>query len=71
MNHAGMKAKLKEQGFVFDIFENSEKQEVELLELNDFGAMKHCGSCLFHWIKDARLLYGMETERGVQVRVTL
>ncbi|KAH5830456.1 hypothetical protein HBI94_042160 [Parastagonospora nodorum] len=33
---------------------------VQLVELNPFGAMSGCGACLFNWIIDARMLYGLE-----------
>ena len=41
------------------------RRRFRLIELNDFGAMRGCGACLFHWIQDARLMYG-ESE-GIEV----
>lgn len=60
--------KLRAEGFVFDIFEAS-NGEMQLLEINPFGAMSGCGSCLFHWIEDGPLLYGAQEE--VEVRLTM
>ncbi|KAK4553683.1 hypothetical protein LTR86_009181 [Recurvomyces mirabilis] len=43
--------------------------DVQLIELNSFGATTGCGSCLFHWIRDAEVLYGKLED--VEFRVTL
>ncbi|KAH7059065.1 hypothetical protein B0J12DRAFT_652492 [Macrophomina phaseolina] len=63
---------LEERGFVFDVVAMGEgaggggdddgDYEVQLVELNPFGATTGCGSLLFHWVKDARVLYGLEEE---------
>ena len=63
-----VKEKLRSEGFVFDVFE-TEGGEVQLIEINPFGAMSGCGSCLFHWIKDAKVLYGGKED--VEVRITM
>ena len=69
LKHAGdERDEVTENGFVFDVVENPQTYEVQLLELNCFGAMTGCGACLFHWIKDAGILYGLR--EGVEVRVT-
>lgn len=69
LKHAGdERDEVTENGFVFDVVENPQTYEVQLLELNCFGAMTGCGACLFHWIKDADMLYGLR--EGVEVRVT-
>jgi hypothetical protein len=60
--------KLRMEGFTFDVLETP-TGEVQLVEINPFGAMSGCGSCLFHWLQDAKLLYGLE-ER-VEVRIAL
>jgi hypothetical protein len=60
--------KMHTEGFVFDIFETT-NGDMQLLEINPFGAMSGCGSCLFHWIDDAPLLYG--AREGVEVRLTM
>ena len=63
-------------GFSFDVFVLAGSgiagsgMEVQLVELNCFGAMSGCGSCLFHWIRDARVLYGVE-DGVVEFRVTV
>ena len=63
MHHPAMTEHMKKRGFVFDVVEGlawSGSLAVKLIELNDFGAMTGSGSCLFHWLKDAPLLYGLE-----------
>ncbi|MDI1487593.1 MAG: hypothetical protein OHK93_006863 [Ramalina farinacea] len=70
IKHAGdERDEVTENGFVFDVVEIPQTHEVQLLELNCFGAMTGCGACLFHWIKDAEILYGLR--EGVKVRVTI
>jgi hypothetical protein len=64
----GVLQKLLSEGFVFDIFE-APNGEMQLLEINPFGAMSGCGSCLFHWIEDARVMYGKQ-ER-VEMRLAM
>ncbi|CAF9939476.1 hypothetical protein IMSHALPRED_001364 [Imshaugia aleurites] len=66
--HPAMTELLGSRGFVFDVVADPVKQDVRLIELDDFGALSGCGACLFHWVRDARLLYGLN-ER-VEVRVT-
>ena len=67
MAHPSMTDHLKSRGFVFDVIEDSSTQHVQLIELNDFGAMTRCGACLFHWVRDAKLLYGLEEKAEVRV----
>lgn len=64
----GVLQKFLSEGFVFDIFE-APNGEMQLLEINPFGAMSGCGSCLFHWIEDARVMYGKQ--EGVEVRLAM
>lgn len=67
---------LEEKGFVFDVAamrgtgDGKQSYEVQLVELNPFGATTGCGSALFHWIRDAKTLYGLEKE-DVEIRVAL
>lgn len=67
---------LEEKGFVFDVAamrgtgDGKQSYEVQLVELNPFGATTGCGSALFHWIRDAKMLYGLEKE-DVEIRVAL
>ncbi|KAK0662692.1 hypothetical protein DIS24_g1835 [Lasiodiplodia hormozganensis] len=59
----GMLEVLRERGFVFDVAVMPQKDgghAVQLVELNPFGATTGCGSVLFHWINDARVLYGLD-----------
>ncbi|KAI9686444.1 MAG: hypothetical protein M1820_010640 [Bogoriella megaspora] len=50
-------------GFTFDVWVDVKGSgEVQLVELNAFGGETGCGSCLFNWLKDARVLYGCEKE---------
>ncbi|KAL8834498.1 MAG: hypothetical protein Q9170_003733 [Blastenia crenularia] len=70
MLHPAMTEQMKNRGFVFDIVENpTDSNATRLIELNDFGAMTGCGSCLFHWLKDAEILYGLE--EAVEIRVAV
>lgn len=59
---------LLRQGFSFDVFYNIDTGQSELVELNVFGATSGCGSCLFHWLNDSKLLYGDGSE--IEARVT-
>jgi hypothetical protein len=36
--------------------------EIQLIEINPFGALSRCGACLFNWGLDARVLYGLEED---------
>jgi hypothetical protein len=58
----------RKEGFTFDVCEDG-KGGVMLIELNDFGAMSGCGSCLYHWIRDARVLYGLEEKVEFRIAV--
>ena len=69
LDEPAMTEEVKERGFVFDVFDNPTSAKLELIELNDSGARTGCGSCLFHWIRDARLLYGMQED--VEIRVAI
>ena len=59
--------RMVEEGFTFDVFDT--REEVQLVEVNPFGAMSGCGSCLFHWIRDAEVLYGRRKEVEFRVAV--
>ena len=52
----GYNLMMTRQGFTFDV-RLTDSSEVELVELNTFGALTGCGSCLFHWIRDFHELY--------------
>lgn len=70
MAHSTMTESLRQRGFSFDMLEEGgEAGKIRLIELNPFGAMSGCGSCLFHWVRDARVLYGLEN--GDELRVTV
>lgn len=58
----------RKEGFTFDVCEDG-KGGVLLIELNEFGAMSGCGSCLYHWIRDAKVLYGLEEKVDFKVAV--
>ena len=62
VRHPAFSELLGSRGFTFDVVEDPSNQSVRLIELNDFGAQSGCGSCLYHWIRDARLLYGLKDE---------
>lgn len=59
---------LKTWGFTFDVVVKRSGR-VQLVEVNPFGANSGCGSCLFHWIDDAKLLYG--GKKGTEVRLLI
>lgn len=61
IRHPAMTEDIMDRGFVFDILEDPDNgNTVKLIELNDFGAMTGCGSCLFHWLRHAEMLYGLK-----------
>lgn len=60
---------LVDQGLTFDVFFDEERDVVQLVELNSFGVMSSCGSCLFQWIEDQELLYGNSDE--VEFRIAI
>jgi hypothetical protein len=51
---------LLKTGFTFDVVTDADGSNVRFIEMNIFGAMTGCGSCAFHWVNDARILYGLE-----------
>lgn len=55
-------------GFSFDVALQQDGS-VQLVEANPFGALSGCGTCLFNWVSDGRVLYGLE--RDVELVVTL
>ncbi|KAH7094566.1 hypothetical protein FB567DRAFT_510478 [Paraphoma chrysanthemicola] len=50
---------LLESGFTFDVL-LLEDGRLQLVEINPFGAMSPCGACLFNWVLDATVLYGLD-----------
>ncbi|KAG9574225.1 hypothetical protein KCU86_g5482, partial [Aureobasidium melanogenum] len=64
----GILHELKTWGFTFDIVVKRSGR-VQLVEVNPFGANSGCGSCLFHWIDDAKLMYGSKKEIEVRLLV--
>lgn len=58
---------LLKHGFSFDVA-LERHGNVRLVEINPFGALSGCGACLFNWILDGRVLYGLEE---AQFAVTL
>lgn len=68
----GIYADLKYWGFSFDIVVKNVSgagENVEVVEVNPFGARSGCGSCLFHWERDGSVLYG--GREGVEVRIVI
>ncbi|KAI0399870.1 hypothetical protein F4802DRAFT_587330 [Xylaria palmicola] len=61
---------LMRQGLTFDVFFDEERDLVQLVELNVFGARSACGSCLFQWITDRKTLEGYGDPEEVEFRVT-
>lgn len=64
----GTLQELKAWGFTFDIV-IKRGGRVQLVEVNPFGVDSRCGSCLFHWIDDAKLLYG--GKNGIEVSLLI
>ncbi|KAK6002557.1 hypothetical protein QM012_001307 [Aureobasidium pullulans] len=64
----GILDELKTWGFTFDIVVKR-TGHVQLVEVNPFGANSGCGSCLFNWVDDAKLLYG--GKREVEARLLI
>jgi hypothetical protein len=56
---ASMREAVLKYGFSFDVV-LKEGREVELVEINPFGAMSGCGACLFNWVLNGKMLYGLE-----------
>ncbi|KAI4681793.1 uncharacterized protein J4E84_007389 [Alternaria hordeiaustralica] len=46
-------------GFSYDVALQKDGS-VQLVEINPFGALSGCGACLFNWVLDGRVLYGLE-----------
>lgn len=68
----GIYKDLKTWGFSFDIVVKGicpAGGNVEVVEINPFGARSGCGSCLFHWERDGSVLYG--GKEGVEVRILI
>lgn len=64
----GILGELKTWGFTFDIVVKRSGR-VQLVEVNPFGVNSGCGSCLFHWVDDAKLLYG--DKKGIEVKLLI
>ncbi|KAI0204418.1 hypothetical protein F4808DRAFT_342104 [Astrocystis sublimbata] len=61
---------LMRQGLTFDVFFDHEYDLVQLVELNTFGARSACGSCVFHWIRDRKVLEGGDEHADVEFRLS-
>jgi hypothetical protein len=55
---------LLKYGFSFDLA-LQEGGAVQLVEINPFGALSGCGACLFNWVLDGKVLYGLEEPQFV------
>ena len=76
----GFLGDMRVRGFVFDVLAlpsakppltgspDGRDVQLQLIELNPFGATTGCGSALFHWLRDAKLLYGLQD--NVELRIT-
>lgn len=58
---------LLKQGFTFDVMFDEGSGKCKLIELNSFDARSGCVSCLFHWLRDWDLLYGVQ--KGTKAEV--
>jgi hypothetical protein len=54
-----MRNSLLKYGFSFDVALQPDGS-LHMVEINPFGAMSVCGACLFNWVIDGRVLYGLE-----------
>ncbi|KAK5630661.1 hypothetical protein RRF57_006376 [Xylaria bambusicola] len=61
---------LMKQGLTFDVFYDKDLGVIDLIELNVFGVRSACGSCLFHWVKDRKILEGQMEPKAIEFRVT-
>lgn len=61
---------LRRQGVTFDVWYDDARDKVELVELNTFGVRSACGACLFHWVKDRDVMYGVG-DGEVEFRVVI
>jgi hypothetical protein len=52
---------LVKYGLSFDVGLHG-NNEIQLIEINPFGALSRCEACLFNWGLDARVLYGLEED---------
>lgn len=59
---------LLKYGFSFDVALQKDGK-VHLVEINPFDALSACGACLFNWVTDGTLLYGLKED--VEFRITL
>lgn len=60
MVNVAMTEHLKGRGFLLDVVEEPHTQDVQLIEVIDFGAMTGYGTCLSQPVRRAKLLYGSE-----------
>ncbi|RAR04555.1 hypothetical protein DDE82_004512 [Stemphylium lycopersici] len=49
---------LLKHGLSFDVALQQDGS-VQLVEINPFGALSGCGACLFNWVLDGKVLYGL------------
>ncbi|EOA92154.1 uncharacterized protein SETTUDRAFT_153128 [Exserohilum turcica Et28A] len=61
MDVAGVAQRLQDFkiSFTFDVALQQDGS-VQLVELNPFGATSGCGPCLFNWVRDGKMLYGLD-----------
>lgn len=57
--------------YALDVFINDfeKPMDITFIEINPFGMESPCGSCLFHWINDYKLLYNTENSNDIIFRV--
>ncbi|KAH0441244.1 hypothetical protein CcaCcLH18_02154 [Colletotrichum camelliae] len=58
------------QGMSFDLLYDEDTWRVELVELNPFAIRSPCGSCLFQWIRDRKVLYDENEKKTIEFRVS-
>ncbi|KAI0521507.1 hypothetical protein F5B22DRAFT_595202 [Xylaria bambusicola] len=65
-----MDSLLMKQGLTFDVLYDEHLGAIDLIELNVFGVRSACGSCLFQWINDRKILEGQTEPKALEFRVT-
>ena len=54
-----MRDMLLKYGLSFDVV-LKEGKVMQFVEVNPFGGLSGCGACLFNWVRDGKMLYGLK-----------
>lgn len=61
---------MQDQGMFFDILYDETPWKIDIVKLNPFESRSPCGSRLFQWVWDRKILYGELDEDVVEFRIT-